>query len=95
MLGNNCLHQQITALTAACAGFTAPCQTHALTIVNACRYGYLEFFADGLIARAVAVRTLFLDYLSCTVTVRTGLHILYGSEEGLLRVHDFALSVTL
>ena len=95
MLGNNCLHQQITALTPACAGLAAPCQTHALTVVNACRNGYLEFLAHGFITCAVTVRTLFLDNLSGAITVRTCLHILHSPEKGLLGIHDFTLSITL
>ena len=86
---------EVAALTASGSRLAAACKTHALTVINAARYGYLEFLAHGLIACAITVRTLLLDDLARAVTIRTCLHILDLAKEGLLGVHDFALAVTL
>ena len=94
MTGYIYLNQQISSRTAIGSRFTFFADTDTLTIINTCRYRYLDLLSGRGISGSTAGTAFVLDHLTGSVTVRTGLNITYHTKHGLLGVNDLALAFT-
>ena len=79
--GNKNFYQKISSWSAVYTWFTFFTDAHALTIINTCRNGYGYLLLAGYIACSAAIRTFFLNNLTSSLAIRTGLYILYRSKE--------------
>ena len=95
MAGYRNLYQQVASRPAVQSRFSFFPNPDTLTVVNTRWNGDTDGLPAGYITAASAVRAFLPDYLSTAVAVRTSLHILYGSEEGLGSVYHLALSSAL
>ena len=95
MPSHNHLHQHIPSGAAVDAGLAQAGHTGGLSVVNTCGNIHRVALAHGNVSGTPAVGTFFLNNLSCTLTVRTGLHIADCSKERLLGKYHLALAAAL
>ena len=91
----NHLNKKITSRAAVYSRLTLLPYTHALSVVYTCGDADLDLLPFGNISVSVTVRAFILNDLTCSVTVRAGLNVLYHAEERLLGHHDLALASAL
>ena len=75
--------------------FTVITDTDALSVVNT-RWnlnGLLNFLCN--ITSSTTVRTFFFNDLTASLAVRTSLHILHHTKQGLLRIYHLTFTTTL
>ena len=89
------LYQQISSRAAVYARLSFIADTHALTVVNACRYRNRNLLLIAYLSCSTATLAFFPNDLAGSVTVRTGLNILHSSKEGLLRIYYLACAAAL
>ena len=94
MTCNIYLYKQIASRSSVCTWFTFLTNTDTLTIVNTCRYRYLNLLSGRSISGSTAGGTFVLNNLTCSVTVRTSLYITHHSKHGLLCIYDLTFTVT-
>jgi len=94
MTGNIYFYKQIASWASVCSRFPLLSDTDTLTIVNTCRYRYLDFLSGRCITGSTACCTFIFNDLTCSMTVRTGLYITHHSKHGLLGKYYLTLSVT-
>ena len=95
MLGYSHLHQKVSPVTAVDPRLSLSGDPDALSVVDTCRDRHLDLLSAGNISAAIAVRAFLLYDLAGSLTVRTCLHVLYLSKEGLLVINDLSFPVTL
>ena len=95
MTSHDDLNQHVASGASVHTGFSLTGKPFALAVVNSCRDIHFKPFAHGYISTAMAVRALLLDHLTGSVTVRAGLHVPHGTEEGLLGEYHLSLAAAL
>ena len=95
MAGHHNFHHQISSWTSVCTWLTLLPDTDTLSVVDSGRYRYLNLLTAGNKSGSTAIRAFVSDNLSGSMTIRTGLYILDGSEHGLLGIYHLAGTMTL